>query len=371
MGDHSGAWALWDEKTYREWVLGRGAAPDGFDPASAGARLAKASLLAWTGPSTHILVAAEDGSVMEPETAREAVDFASGASSPRLSFEIVAPDLGSAWPTVWLAVEYVQRRAEWSKRPARLTVRCEQIPSPSQAGYLESRGVDLRLALSADAPPKRLPSRQAARVILSVGRGAADPGGWVRELAAAGVRSVLLEPPEPLTIRGLAAFMQFWRDALEAMLALPEGGLREERAAALLGGRRWEIPGLDIIAELAYAPDGRILSSERAALAGGRVAKSLCVGEVGVSRFADLRKNSAVLACLSQALAETQPLCQQCVYGPRCAVGASRHLQQQGTPWGQTPSSLGCSLHMAILDLLFERLGGAHPAGLESWGEPA
>jgi hypothetical protein len=190
-----------------------------------------------------------------------------------------------------------------------------------------------------------------------------DASALVDRLAEAGVESVLLFGA------GQPGFLKFYAEAVDRMLQV-QGRLniREELAAGLLSGRRWRLPGFDLLAELCYLPDGGIYSSELASMLAPEPRALLKLGDAGSSKFADFAKNPAVQAILAASLSDNQPMCSQCAYRPFCAIPPSVNLLSQGTIWGRHPSSAACSLNMAILDLLFARLARTESAeALRQW----
>jgi hypothetical protein len=329
-------------------------APEPLPGAEPDAReLGARSLASWAGPANHLLILEKDGAAMPLERAKAAVDFAFRSPAPGLSFEL-EPGAGgdAAWAAAAFAMGYAERKAEWSKRAARFTVRLRRHPEERQRELLERHKADARWLASADEKPEVPISAQ--RVLLLVGPKAANPAAWVRAAAAAGAASMLLEPAgvEP------GFFAKFYDEALNAFLG--QESLVEERAVAFLSRRRERLPGYDVLNELAYLPDGSIRSSE----AGLRLADTLA------DLYHELGDSPVVRACLAAAVPDNQPSCQGCVYRSHCAVPPSRHFAAQGSLWGRMPESPWCALHMAVLDAVFSRLADENSAFvLRRWAE--
>jgi hypothetical protein len=328
-----------------------------FDEAAAG--LAERSLLSWPGPAVHVVRLAA-GAAMTIETARAVVDFAFTVPGPTVAFELVCDSLDDEWPLVWFLVQYARRRGEWHKRSVELTVRLSRAPAAKQAEYLRDHRVELRAVLAPD--DEIIPGARRAIVELASPL-PKDPAKLIDRLAEGGVESVLLfGGAQP-------GFLKFYEAAIDRMLQV-QGRLeiREELAAGLLSGRRWRLPGFDLLGELCYRPDGGIYTSELAAMLGPAPRELLNLGDVGSTRYSDFAKSPAVQAILATSLSENQPMCAQCAYRPFCAIPPSENLRAQGTLWGRHPSSAACSLNMSILDLLFARLARTESAeALRQW----
>jgi hypothetical protein len=317
------------------WVF----APDEL-PASSPEELSRLaaprSLASWPGPSTHVLILERGGATMSLDDAKAAVDFAYRSPAPGVSFELEPGGGGAAaWSAASFAMDYAERKAEWSKRAARFTVRLRGEPDDRQTELFARHSAEVRQILDASGRPF-CPTTH--RALLLVGKNAQDPAAWVKAVAAAGASSVLLEPAAPD-----AGFVRFYEKALDAMLG--EESLVEERAAAFFQCRRWDLPGYDILNELAYLPGGGLASSER----------GLPLGDTRTTLYNELKDVDVVRACLAAALPDNQPRCQSCAYRAFCAVPPSHHWNSQATLWGRTPESPWCALHMGILDALFSR----------------
>lgn len=323
---------------------------------------ALAPLDGWRGPSTWIVQLWDGAKALPLDKVKRAVDLAFSTPAPAARLELAGAGAPEAWPGVWLAVEYADRRAEWAKRPRALSARLEGAPPEERLDFLRRRGVAVSRRLRADGAPARVAPADALTVF--VGEGARDARGWVDAWASAGASSVRLEPagrPEP--------FLRFYAQALDALLAL--GSMRELWAAAFAGGRRWDLPGYDLLNEAFVAADGAVYTSE-AALALDHRGDALKLGDLDGLRYADLAKEEVARACLAAALPETQPMCGQCVYSDRCAVAPSLALAEQRTLWGRTPSSARCAVQMGINDLLTERAEDETRARvLRAWAEDA
>ncbi len=374
--DDSGRFAFLSQAEYLGYLKGlkRGTAlrdklaiaglmSDSFDFDEAARFAAEKSLLSWPGPSTHLLKLGAAGRAMSLATAKRAVDFAFSAPARDVGLELIPERLESEWGLVWFIVQYARRQGEWRKKAVSLTVRVEAALPARMKEFLDGHRVDLRAVVEIAGPPSvAVPG--ARRVLARVNAPAEAASGWIDALSEAGVESILLEPS------GSAKdFLAFYAAALDRMLQLQgRRDMREERGLGFLSGRRWLLPGHDVLSELCYAPDGSIYSGELAASLDEEARDLLKLGELGSRRFDDLAKGPAVRAVLAASLSENQPMCSQCVYRPFCAVAPSENLRSQGTLWGRHPSSERCALHMALLDILFSRLARTESAeALRQW----
>lgn len=323
----------------------------------------------WAGPKTHVLVTAAKGPPMTPETAKAVVDFIFDTPTPRLTMEIVdAPD---GWPAAWMALSYARRMAEWNGRELALWLRTNAEPAADRREFLDGYEVGVRGALTADGPP---PARlwSASRWRVSVSPNAATPDAWVDRLRAAGARGVewVATPEVERDMSAARRFAAFASRALECLIETGDGDIRDELTAALLCARPWDIPGMDLLETLAYAPDGGIFSSEEAiSLDLASYENPLRLGRVSELRYADFPELSAVSALCAATMPQSQPFCTACAYAPYCAVPPSAHLRSQGSLFGRPPDSPRCLAHMALLDTIFSRLPSEkYMKILEKWG---
>ncbi|MBI3554085.1 MAG: hypothetical protein HY077_16435 [Elusimicrobia bacterium] len=379
--DDAGRFVFLSPSEYRDFLKGlkpdsplreklghAGLLRDAFDFDDAAQCSAERGLLAWPGTSVHVIRLEKYGSrdVMDLGTARKVVDFVFTVPGPCVNLRLCAELTKQTWGLVWFIVQYARRKGEWHKRPVAFTWMGQSAPSVEQAEFLAAHKVDLRTEMWLSGKPKKgLVPMGVRRATALVQAPANQAAAWVDCLAEAGVESVLLATPPSDT----GAFLEFYAAAIDRMLQL-QGRLeiREERALGLLSGRRWLLPGHDLLSELCYAPDGGIYSSELALVMAGDGKDLLKLGQVGSTRYEDLAKSPAVRAVLAASLSENQPMCSQCAYRAFCAIPPSESLAAQGTLWGRHPSSERCSLHMAILDILFARLARTESAeALRAW----
>lgn len=345
-----------------------GALSDDFDAAALARELVETGLLNWRGPATHALFLARAGALMTPETAKACIDFAFATPRPALALELAADAPQAAARVMEFCVKYAELKAGWARRGLQLTVRVRGGLGGSLAGLLSERGVPVRVELDAGGAPAPSELRPASRYLVRVGREARDPRAWVDLLAARGAGSVLFAPAS-LDAAGARSFLAFYRGALGRLLERWEEGPNDEWAPALLGGRAGERPGVDLLETLAYAPDGRVYSSETGLelAEGGDAAYAL--GPAARLRFEDL-SGSALARLLAAGLwRDVQPLCGDCAYRLLCTVPPSVHQAEQGSPWGRLPDSPRCAVHMGVLDALFSVWDDEKclPA-LEKWG---
>lgn len=328
--------------------------------------LVESGLLNWAGPGEITLAASAGGEVMIPETAKQCVDAAFSTPRPALDLEIVDED-GAGWKAAWFSIEYARRLAEWRNRGLTLTYRTASAPGSARLERLAAARVAVRANLPVDGPsPAKLPF-PAARVLAVVGAKAADPDGWVSLLARERVDGVTWARAEG------AAQPAFSRFAARALARIVDGAetsdLRDETVAALMRGRPWESPGVDVLATLAFGPDGRAFSSEegmRLAAAGDDL---FVLGHAATFKFADLPSNPLVPALVSAALPAAQPLCSSCAYRPYCVIPPSRHYRAQGSLAGRLPDSPECASRLSLFGAVFDRISDEKCLkALQKWG---
>ncbi len=359
--DEHGRWALLTRKEYDRFLAGlkpsdplwpvlqaRGFLAGAFDFDGAARRQFERSLLSWKGPGAHVLLL--EG--MELDAARRIVDFVFACPGPQLTLELVFDDAAPRWPVIWFIAQYARRRGEWSRRPVFLIARARTMTS-GRADFLRSHGVTRCAALELAGKPDmgKGPPFRAQRARARLGAGAADPRAWARWFEKWGFESVRLLP-SGLDEKGAAEFTAFYAEFLDHLIEDGERlNLRDEWALGMLGGRLWNLPGMDVLEQLAYDGAGRVFTSEEAA---GNEEFSL--GAVSRLHYPDVALSPVARAALAAAHPDNQPLCSQCAYRPFCALPPSLNRKISGNVWGQTPSSPACALQMGILDRILERL---------------
>ncbi|MDX6770847.1 MAG: hypothetical protein SF051_15035 [Elusimicrobiota bacterium] len=345
-----------------------GVLADAFDADALARELVETGLLNWRGPATHLLFVSRRGATMTPETAKDCVDLAFATPRPALTLELATDDAAAAGATLRFAARYAEKKAEWSRRGLTLVARVRGDAGGALAGFLSERGVALRVELDADGAPSPSALRPCARALVRVGPGARDPEAWVDLLAARGVGSVLFAPTAR-TAAHARRFVAFYAAALGRLLERWEDGPNDEWAAALLGGRAAERPGVDLLETLAYAPDGGVYSSEDGLALAEAGDATYALGPAARLRFEELAKAPLVRLIAAGSWRDVQPLCGDCAYRLLCTVPPSVHQIEQGSPWGRLPDSPRCIVHMGVLDALFSSWDAEKrlPA-LEKWG---
>ena len=359
--DELGRWALLTRAEYDRYLGGlkpadplwpvlqeRGFLAQAFDFDAAARRQFERGLLSWKGPSSHVLFL--DG--MDLDAARRIVDFVFTCPGPQLTLELVFDEAGPVWPAAWFIVQYARRRGEWSRRPVFLIARAKAM-TPDQADFLRSHGVARCAVLELGGRPDmgKPPPFRAQRARARLAPAAADPRAWVRWFERWGFESVRLLPAT-LDEAGVAAFSAFYGGFLGHMIEDGESlNLRDEWALDMLAGRPWNLPGMDVLEQLAYDAEGRVYTSEEAC---GEADFSL--GPAAEVRYRDIARLPVVRAVVAAAQPDNQPACSQCAYRPFCALPPALNRKTQGSVWGQTPSSPACALQMGILDRIFGRL---------------
>lgn len=315
---------------------------------SAARSLALGGVLNWSGPRVHAVVVDDGTRTMTPEAARAAVDFVFSTPRPALEVELVGGD-GRARATARFAREYAIRRAEWGRRGLKLRWRSAAAPSEEFRRELDEARCELVAEMSADGPPRASAPFPAARARVRVGARASDPKGWVDALSRAGIASVLWVPDAAADASPASAsrFASFCADALRRMIDVhDQSDLRDETAIALLSARPFELPGLELLSELAYGPDGRVHASEeglRRAVAGD---ETWVLGDAATLRFSELPEKPLVRAIAAAAWRPGHPVCADCPRRGLCALPASA----RGGLSGPVADAAHCLRHLAVLD---------------------
>jgi hypothetical protein len=368
ISNEGGAFDILSESEYRQMIAGRRRSIEETPDA-----VFKTSLLSWRGPSRHVLLLEREGAKMGLETARLTVDFAFSLPGPQVSLEMAADEAASVWPVVWFIVQYGRRKSEWTKRPLSLTLRAGKSLAPAQVGFLTDHGVALRLEMALEGAPAAglRPLFAAQRALCRMGKAAIDPAAWVDWLSEQGVKSVRLEPaPGPLTEQAARRFLRFYGAFLDRLIETDAArSFRDEWICAFLSRKAWGLPGMDVLEQLCYDSTGEIFSSEAALAMARDDSRLFSLGPVENARYENFGGSAVVRAVAASAWGDNQPLCFQCAYRPFCALPPSLNYRAQSTTWGQTPSSLLCSLQMGVLDQLFTRWKDARLRSLvDRWG---
>jgi len=329
--------------------------------------LVATGLLNWAGPATHALIVGDGSEAMSPETALAAVDFAFATPRPTLHLEIVGAE-GDAEATGRFIVDYARRKAEWRRRGLALSWRLRRAPGPALAEFLSGNRVATTLEIDADGRPRIAALFSAARARVRVGALARDPEGWVDALAGLGLSGLSWEPADSAFASPPAAarFAAFAARALSRMIDAHEtSDLRDERAVALLSARPWEVPGVDLLETLAYAPDGDVYSSEAGWRRAASGDASRRLGACAELKFADAASLPLARAVAAAAWRPAHPVCADCPYRGLCALPLTPRGEAGagvlGDPW--------CLLHTALLDLVFSRPDREKCLkALEKWG---
>ncbi|MBI3297878.1 MAG: hypothetical protein HYZ75_06930 [Elusimicrobia bacterium] len=387
----AGHWAFLSHDEYRDYLKGLGDAHPRFDELRVkgflghyldferlAAEAMEGSLLSWEGTRRFVLLLERGRQRMDCDVAREAVDFAFTVPGPAVVLEAACEDPAAAWPMARFIARYAAKRSDWNGRRSRVWLRTPNLPAASRAAEMAEHKLGLMLELDAAGKlPAGIAKFPEPRVVLRWIPKARDAAGWVKDLRAAGVGSVMLSPDGVSDVEGFGAFYAAFLDA-----ALSDGPpLREEWAAAALrrlppeGGRPREerggpLPGVDVTGELCVAPWGELVAAERALDLPSDERGLYSLGAVGRTAWEELPDKQAVHAILAGAEGDHHPLCAQCAYKPACTVAPSRHQEGQGSFWGHLPTSAACAAAMAALDVIFLRLAETEPReALLGWAD--
>ncbi|MBI5513015.1 MAG: His-Xaa-Ser system radical SAM maturase HxsB [Deltaproteobacteria bacterium] len=386
------------------------------------------------GPNLHILVVTlrcnqtcvychasrapmdRQGYDMTPETARRAVDLALASSSPGITLEFQGGEPLAAFDVVREAIEYaLQRNATMGKSLGFTLVTNLSLMDDDKLDYLVSRRV--QLCTSVDGPAA-LHDRQRR---LHGGSAHAEAAGWIRRInaryaelgldpdlyrvealltttrealahprelvdtyAELGCRAIYLRPVDPFGFAARAggrvgypreAFLAFYREALEHILALNRQGVPMiERFAAIFLTKVLTDSDpnfLDLrspcgagIGQVAYNHDGGIYTCDEGRMLADAGDPLFRIGHVEGSTYSSLVNHPTVRALTVVSNLDAQPGCVDCAYRPYCGVCPVYNHAAQGDVHGRMPESPWCATHRGILDLLFEKLAEGDPETL-------
>lgn len=202
-----------------------------------------------------------------------------------------------------------------------------------------------------------------------------------------GCRAIFLRPLDPFGFAGKSQsriaysteeFLDFYRHALDYMLELNQQGVQIlERFASILLTKilaREEPNYLDLrspcgagVGQVTYNYDGGIYTCDEGRMLHEEGDDSFLIGQAGESRYRELMSHDTVRAMLVSSNLEAQPDCVSCVYRPYCGVCPVHNHRTQGSMFGRMRESSWCAERKGIQDYLFEKIGEADPAVMQTF----
>ncbi|MBF6024903.1 His-Xaa-Ser system radical SAM maturase HxsB [Lysobacter niastensis] len=218
------------------------------------------------------------------------------------------------------------------------------------------------------------------------------PREIVDEYRRLGFHSIFLRPLSPYGFArktgprigyALAHFFEFYREALEQILAVNRSGYALEEAYASLilsqlltpfshGYVDLRSPTGAGLGAVVYDYDGQAYPSDEARMLAAMGDRTFALGHVAQS-VREWLAAPAMQRVLDAGVAEALPGCADCAFVPLCGADPIDHYARQGDTCGHRPSSDFCRKQLGFFDLLLERMEHANAqdrAVLESWALP-
>ena len=356
---------------------------------------------------------------MSKETAEKAIDIILSTTSPFVTIEFQGGEPLVAFSVVKHAIEYaIAKNRSVGKRLQFTMVSNFSLMDEEKLEFLLAHRV--QMCTSIDGPEKlhnaqrKLPTgdawQRAAHWIRRINARyvelGLDPSLYhvealltttraslplhreiVDTYVALGCKTIFLRPVDPFGFADRvrlrieyprSRYLEFYRDALDYILALNERGVEIlERFAAIFLTKilRGEDPNfLDVrspagagIGQLGYSHDGRVFTCDEGRMLGAMGDDSMLIGHVDRDRYRDLIGHETVRAAVLASNLDGQPDCVNCAYSPYCGTVPATNLKTQGSLFGRMRDNNLCAVHKGIQDYLFEKLAQASPAVLRTF----
>lgn len=240
-------------------------------------------------------------------------------------------------------------------------------PRPERDSYRRTiAGIDLaRAALGNDAVSALTTlTRQSLNA----------PNEIIDEYRKLGLHSISLRPLSPYGFAAktrhrhgytTAAFLEFYAEALNHLLAINRSGYEmEETYASLLlsqllgpfahGYVDLRSPTGAGFGAVIYDHDGQVYPSDEARMLAAMGDARFALGNVG-QPVEQWLASPAMEMIIDGGVAEALPTCSDCAYVPLCGADPIDHFVRQGDTVGHRPTSDFCRRQMGLFDLLLER----------------
>lgn len=357
---------------------------------------------------------------MDRETARQTVDVIFQSPAPELTIEFQGGEPLVNWDVVRFVVEHGYEQADARGRTVHFTLVSNlSLLDEEKLDFLIDHGVMICTSLDGprdlhdanrpwgDGSSYDETTRWMAHIVAAYAARNLDPGlayvnalctvsrqslgrprDLVDEYVARGLKVIHLRPLNPFGFGqrhwarqgyGAAEFLDFYREALDYIIALNRQGVEiQEKTASLFLTRLLtdDNPNyMDLrspcgagIGQIAYNHDGRVYLCDEARMVSAMGEDLFCIGHVAENTYDEIIRHESVGSfCLASCL-ESLPACADCAYQPYCGVCPVYNYQMQGDLFGMHPTSDRCRIQMGILDHLTTTLrdGGQESLALLS-----
>lgn len=358
--------------------------------------------------------AADTGFDMGDETADRAIDLMFQSPAPALTVEFQGGEPLLAFPQIKRITEAAATRAGAEGRAISFTITTtlHQITDEILAFF---QRYDFQLSTSLDGPAalhdanRPLPGRDShprtvaainriraalgshrISALTTLSRASLDrPEAIIDEYVRLGFPSVFMRPLSPFgfAVRAdqrigytTAAFLDFYRQALDYILDLNRRGIRigEAYAGYLLahiltpfptGYADLRSPAGAGLGAWVYNYDGGVYASDEGRMLAEMGDDAFRLGSVN-DKAADLLKSPAMQMLLASGVAEALPGCSDCAFLPYCGADPVFNMALEGDPVGHRAVNAHCAKHTGLFNILFTKLAEADPFTLRiflSW----
>lgn len=380
----------------------------------------------FNGPNLHIIVvttrcnynclycqtssqgADKGGFDMDPETARQTVDFIFNSPNKNIAIEFQGGEPLLNWPVVKSIIEYAKKKnEEFGKNLELRLVSNFSLMDNSKMKFLFKNGVTMCTSL--DGPEKVNNKNRpflsgnsyqettkwlekALKIYQQYERRKdkkyfAQPGALVtvsrysfprykeiiNEYVGRGLEVIFLRPLTPLGVARKAwpvigynaqEFADFYKKSLEYIFELDKKGkkIREYNATIIatkiLSDRdpnylEMRSPCGAGIGQLAYDYNGDIYTCDEGRMLGYMGDDLFKLGNVVKNSYNEIIESPVVKTMCLASETSSLPGCSSCVYQPYCGVCPIYNYATSGNIFCQQPTSARCQINKAIFDLIF------------------
>ena len=424
------------ESTLRAKLAERHFLREGLDITALSKRVSERKSFLDAGPNLHILVPtlrcnqtctychasrasmSDTSTDMTLETADAVIHFIFQSTSPRITIEFQGGEPLANFPIVRHVIERAKDRNSLERKTLEFTLVSNlSLMDDEKLDYLIDNKV--QICTSVDGPAD-LHDKQR---VLASGSSHAEVARWIEHIntryvqmgldpvlyhvealltttraslsrakeivdtyVGLGCRAVFLRPVDPFGFAAQtgstieydrAAFLDFYREAVDHILALnQQGTLVLERYAAIFLTKILSAVDpnyLDIrspcgagIGQVAYNYDGKIFTCDEGRMLHQMGNSFFEIGHVNGTGYRKAMLSDTVRALTVASNLDAQPDCVACVYNPYCGVCPVHNFATQGSIFGRMRESTWCVVHKGIQDYLFDLLRVGDPKTIET-----
>jgi His-Xaa-Ser system radical SAM maturase HxsB len=356
----------------------------------------------------------ETGFEMSALTAEAALDRVFESETPSLTIEFQGGEAGLAFDRVRHIVENAEKRQRASGQSLRFVIATTlHLLDDDILAYCRDHRIELSTSLDGPAHvhnANRINSTRDsfARTVAGIERARRTCGDdsvdalatitrhslpYARQIidtyVELGFRSISLRPLSPFgfAVRSAgrigyatADYLDFYREALDYLIALNLAGTRiEETYATLLltkiltpfptGYVDLQSPAAAGRGVLVYNYDGGVYVSDEARMLSAMGDDRFRMGTV-FEPLSALQSSAAMKIVAGAGDAEQLPGCKDCAFVPYCGADPVFHAATQNDPVGHRPTSEFCHRHTGLFQLMFEHLARRDPSTMRvflSW----